>query len=59
MKRASYREAVRFIAEEDEPLLMEVDDMNGMASVQLVACIFDVDADRVARDVIKLRKQSN
>jgi hypothetical protein len=50
--RASYREAVQWIADndaagDDDP----VDVLNGLISVLLVADIFRVDADKVARDV--------
>lgn len=55
MKRASYRDAIDVIAMNDEPSIMIEDEMIGFASVLLVACIFDVTQERVARDVIRAR----
>ena len=56
MKRASYREAISVIALNDEPTVMSADAMTAMASVLVVAAIFDVTTERVARDVVKYRE---
>lgn len=57
MKRASYRDAIDFIAQNDEPLELDEGAMSGYASVVLIASIFDVESERVARDVVRLRKR--
>lgn len=55
MKRASYREAVEYIALNDEPTLMTDGEMFGMPSVGVIAAVFDVPQERVARDVVRYR----
>lgn len=57
MKRASYRDAVDFVALNDEPSELDEEVVSGLASVVLVASIFDVETERVARDVVRLRKR--
>jgi hypothetical protein len=57
VKRASYRDAVDFIAQNDEPYELDEDVVSGLASVVLVASIFGVESERVARDVVRLRKR--
>jgi hypothetical protein len=58
MKRASYRHAVEYIANNDEPSILDAEAMTYYATVQLVAEVFDVAPERVARDVVK-RRESN
>lgn len=56
MKRASYREAVAWIAYNDSP--GDDDDLeavSGYVTTLLVADLFGVDAAKVARDVMKVR----
>jgi hypothetical protein len=57
MKRASYRAAVRWIALNDESIEREHGVVAGLASVVLVADLFDVETDRVAREVLALRSK--
>jgi hypothetical protein len=57
MKRASYREAVEYIALNDEPEIRDADAMTYYATVQLLAAIFDVTPERVAGDVVKHREK--
>jgi len=60
VKRASYREAVAWIADNDEAGSDEAtiaDAVRSLASVVLVADLFDVDADKVEADVVKARKK--
>lgn len=61
MKRASYRDAVDFIAMNDNAgdgeAALEEAEVIGYASVLLVASIFGVEQDRVARDVVRLRER--
>jgi hypothetical protein len=56
MKRASYREAVATIANNDEPEELDADAMSGVASVLVVAVIFGTTQERVASDVVRYRK---
>ena len=56
MKRANYRDAVDFIAWNDEAMELDEEEVRQLASVLLVASIFGVDTSRVARDVVRLRK---
>jgi hypothetical protein len=57
MKRASYKHGIAWIAENDEPEDFDEDVVARQISVVLVADLFDVDPDRVACDVVKLRKR--
>ena len=62
MKRASYREAVAWIAYNDDPGSSDSRDaeaVRGMISVGLVADIFGVDSERVAADVVRIRVKEN
>lgn len=55
MKRPGYREAVRWIALNDEPTEHRIAEMERLISVALIADLFDVTTLRVARDVIHFR----
>ena len=57
MKRASYRHGIAWIAENDEPEDFDECVVARQISVVLVADLFDVDPDRVARDVVRFRKR--
>lgn len=57
MKRASYRDGVDFIAQNDEVADMDPESIQGFISTQLVAQLFDVPTFRVATDVVRLRKK--
>jgi hypothetical protein len=60
MKRASYRNAVAWIALNDETTEIDPQEIRGFISVVLVADLFDVDALKVASDVVRYRmKQCN
>ena len=54
--RPTYRQAVRWIAAEDEPLILKVSELSGLISVALVADLFGKEAITVARDVARLRE---
>jgi len=56
MKRASYREATRWIALNDSPGDSD-DDVESLITVLLVADIFGVSTERVARDVLRVRRK--
>ncbi len=55
LKRASYRDAIDFIACNDESAETDPETVQSLASVLLVACIFGTEPERVARDVVRLR----
>lgn len=57
MKRASYREAVRWIAVNDEPTDTDSDSIAGYISTLLIADIFDVEPSKVANDVLRERNR--
>jgi hypothetical protein len=53
VKRASYREGVRWIAVNDEPGCYHAEEVASFVSTLLVADLFDVEPARVARDVLR------
>jgi hypothetical protein len=56
VKRPGYREAVRWIADNDSPGDgAGVDELRGFVTVGFVADLFDVDQEKVAEDVFKAR----
>ena len=54
-KRASYRQGVAWIAEEDEPSVTDSEQVADMISVSLLADLFAKDAEKVAADVVRFR----
>jgi hypothetical protein len=58
MKRASYREGVLWIALNDEPEAMELEEVERIITVMFLADLFGVEVERVARDVIRKRQRS-
>ena len=57
MKRASYRFGVEWIALNDESRERDFETVTGLASVCLIADLFDVSPERVARDVLRIRSK--
>lgn len=57
MKRASYRDGIDFIACNDEALEMDPEVVAGLATVVMLASLFGVEPERVAKDVVRLRKK--
>jgi len=57
MKRASYREGIEIIAENDEPGCFDVEEIRGFTTVQLLAGLFDVASERVATDIVRYRRK--
>jgi hypothetical protein len=57
MKRASYRAGVYWIAHNDDHDPVTEEEITGMISVALLADLFDVPAERIARDVIRERSK--
>jgi hypothetical protein len=55
-KRPGYREAVEWIAREDEPAEMNAEAVSGLVSVALVADLFGKEQIEVARAVIRFRR---
>lgn len=51
MKRASYREAIRWIADNDDTQWLNDDEPMFSVTAALVADLFDVDTDRVTKDL--------
>lgn len=61
MKRAGYREAIAWIALNDDPGSpdsLEPDVVAAYVSSCLVADLFGVERERVGRDVVRFRKES-
>lgn len=60
MKRASYRYAVRWIAENDsagDTDALEVGPVSELITTVLVADLFDVSPERIAADIIRERRR--
>lgn len=57
MKRASYRHGVYWIAVNDEPTMMDESEIADMVSTVLLADLFDVEPERVARDIVRVRAE--
>lgn len=59
MKRASYKDAIDYVAHNDSPGDddQDVESITGLVSVQLIHWIFDVPAEKVAKDVLKIMKE--
>lgn len=57
MKRASYRSAVKWIADNDEPTDTDIGTIADYISTLLTADLFEVTPKRVAQDVLKHRKK--
>lgn len=57
MKRASYREAISWIALNDDTEWTAEDEKIPSVSAVLVADLFDVEVDRVTRDIIRKLKK--
>jgi hypothetical protein len=55
-KRPGYREAVEWIARNDDPGEMSADPVSGLISVALVADLFGKEQIEVARAVIRFRR---
>jgi hypothetical protein len=58
MKRASYREGVAWIADNDEPLDRDEESIAGYISTILLSVLFNKDPYIVARAVLKHRRCS-
>lgn len=57
MKRASYRDGVAWIANNDEPGEEDPEVIRGFISTLLLADIFGVPEEKVAADIVKARKK--
>lgn len=55
MKRPTYNQAIRFVAENDEPSCMFPFKMKKRISVLMVASLFATDPSFVAKDIIQFR----
>ena len=59
MKRASYRYGIAWIAVNDEPSETELDFVKFQISVVLLADLFGLEPERVAKDVLKHRAKQD
>jgi phage regulator Rha-like protein len=57
LKRASYRDAINFIAFNDEPLDRDPASAGTYTTSLLVAEIFGTTTERVGRDIVRLRER--
>ena len=55
MKRKTYKTAVQWIADNDEPTQFDAYEVSGFISVQLVADLYGKDSFDVALDVVNVR----
>lgn len=55
--RASYKNAIAWIADNDETGEMDIEVISTLISVVLVADVWGKSAQKVAEDVIRLRKE--
>lgn len=55
MKRASYRHGVAWIAGNDEPGETNIDAIRSQISVLMLADLFGIEPERVAKDVLRYR----
>ena len=58
MKRPSYIRAVEHVALNDDPGVTDPSEIVGSVSVVLVSDLFDIEPERVARDVARYRKRA-
>ncbi len=52
-----YQKAIEWIALNDEPNMVDMEEINGLISVELAAFIFDKTNYDISEDVIKFRKK--
>ena len=57
MKKPTYSNAIYWIAFNDEPTLMRIREVSEQVSVALIADLFEVEAVRVATDIVNLRTE--
>jgi hypothetical protein len=56
--RASYRAGIRWIAENDEPDSLDIEEISGYISTLLLADLFGKDPYDVARAIVRERKRT-
>lgn len=57
MKRASYREGVAWIANNDEPDELNLESIAAYISTSLLADLFRKDLNDVAKDILRVREK--
>jgi len=57
MKRPSYRDAIAWVAENDDPSVTDPELVYGAVTVVFVADLFGVEQEKVAADVVKFREK--
>lgn len=55
-KSKKYKEAIHWITENDEPTILDVEELSTLLTVVLVADLFKLTPEDVAEDVVKLRR---
>lgn len=58
MKRASYKEAIAWVAMNDETADMNPESVKFFITSLLIADIFDVEEDKVGKDIVRFRKKN-
>lgn len=57
MKRPSYRDAIAWVAQNDDPAVTDPELVHAAVTVGFVADLFGVDQEKVAADVVKFREK--
>jgi hypothetical protein len=57
VKRASYRRGIELVALNDEPGELDAEVVQTQISVILLADLFEIPVERVARDVVRIREK--
>jgi len=55
MTRPTYGAAIDWVANNDEPTCEDLEEVEGMITVRLLADLFEVEPARIAFDVVRLR----
>jgi predicted P-loop ATPase/GTPase len=57
LKTKTYKKAVEWIAINDEPSETDLEEISGFLTVTLIADLFNIDEQVVAKDVLKIREK--
>lgn len=58
LKRASYRDGVDFIAMNDEPHDLDVEQIASYTTVVLMAQLFGTTEEKIAADILRIRRDA-
>jgi hypothetical protein len=53
----TYRAAVKWVAENDEPHQMDVEEISSSISVLMISDLFKVDSEKVAKAIVRIRRK--